>query len=244
MLANTSWLSTREKYCRYVPVFRFNTPVKMRLACVPVIGTQACWPIGAHMARSGGTSVKMVESSIRMTARFRPFRPRFKPPWPDARWATVGLKPAAVVYSYGAKRARLDEWCAGSPLLSYRAGPDSAAWVPSKSARRIPDVWVGASTSTARAASPGAAWLAVGQNAVGRRPVRQPVRPAAAGKPRASCKSFAGSPASVRPRSRWACLVRARARLVRAVLGGLANWRGPRPGVADAYVPSIGYDPC
>src|SRR5215211_1017513 len=85
----------------------FNTPVRMRFArCWPRIGTSACSPIGAHMARSGGISLKMVESMKRQTVRFRPLRPCFSPLFPVARWGNAVPASVAVVCIDSANSAK------------------------------------------------------------------------------------------------------------------------------------------
>src|SRR5215211_2319007 len=116
----------------------FNTPVRMRFArCWPRIGTSACSPIGAHMARSGGISLKMVESMKRQTVRFRPWRLCFSPLFPVARWGNVVPVSVAVVCSDSANSAKPAARLTGLPRRWYAAELGTATLAPSSCAHEI-----------------------------------------------------------------------------------------------------------
>src|SRR5215510_7129210 len=90
------------------------------------MGTSACLPMGAHMARSGGTSLKMVESMKRQTVRFRPLRPCFRPLFPVASWGNVMPGSVLVVCSDSANFAKPVALLIGLPMWWSAAGSDIA----------------------------------------------------------------------------------------------------------------------
>jgi len=71
-----------------------------------MIGTRACSPMGAHIARKGGISLKIVESKNRITVRGRFFSPFFSPLLPVANMASVAPEPSGGAYSEDVTRVR------------------------------------------------------------------------------------------------------------------------------------------
>ena len=74
-----SWVQSSVISNARSPLRRLIAPWSTRLACSPLIGTRTGSPMGPEQFYSGGVSVTIVSSSIKMTVRARSFRPRFSP---------------------------------------------------------------------------------------------------------------------------------------------------------------------
>src|SRR6266542_877407 len=90
--------------------------------------------MGAQQARSGGISLKMVESINRHTVRFRPFSPRLSPLLLGAKWESAAPAPAAGACSAGADYARPVEWWPDLTTSGRVGGSNNAALALSKRA--------------------------------------------------------------------------------------------------------------